>query len=112
MKEWIRYRGKKRGWVENKAYYSERRSPEHYFRNFSGWGNSLAILEELERRSIKKIFLIIDYGNYKIEIVASLNKIFSKGKEYKDAEDDWQIILNEKYWQESGYIKEVQGKLF
>jgi hypothetical protein len=71
------------------------RNPEHYFRNFRGFGISLYILEQLIARGIREIKVL--YHGKKGERVYMVTPYNwkQKGKLYKHEDFEQQIILAE-----------------
>jgi len=108
MKEFIKYKGKIRGWIEGDTFYSDRSTIDHFFRKFNGYGISVKILEVLEDRKIERVCLVLDGWK---KLTTSPSVLVLKGKMWKDGEDDWQVILPLCEWREK-LVWEEQSHLF
>ncbi len=109
MKEWIRISKKRKGYIKNGVYFSNRKLLEHFFYKWRGFGCSVVILAELQKRNIDKIILILD-NNRKIS--ASVLDFYKYGKKFTDGRNDNQLILPLHYFKEAGLIEDTQSKLF
>jgi hypothetical protein len=103
----LAFRGKFIGWIDTEAkIYFTKRTQNHYFFKFEGFGLSEGVLDMLDIYKIELIHFIIEDKIYE----AKVSDFFVFGNDYTDI-DDKQIILNKKFYHEAGTIRIEQEKL-
>lgn len=107
MREYIRLKGKVRGWVDTKRkVYVSPRERNHLFLKFNGLGCSVKILNFLRERSIESIEIL--FNSYRL--LSSVQDFYEKGEIYSN-NGDKQFILPLEKFSVGGKVEEKQVKL-
>ena len=95
--------------VKNKTYYCVKSETENKFRIMNGYGCSIKVLAELQRREIDNFVMILTNG---LILKTRVVDFYEHGKKWLNGKEDWQLILPMEFW-EKGEIKsaEIQAHL-
>ena len=97
MKTEFTFEGKKIGWIEEDTFYAVREL-KHWFYIYQGFGASISVLAELQKRNINNFCVIFKRNLFQeTELKCKVVDFYNYGEKFIDTSkgfEDPQLILN------------------
>ena len=87
------FRQKMVGELREDGVFITKRSPEHFFRKYNGFGCSYDLLVNIKKQGCNRIVILYERGEQTSKLEVKINKFFEEGFVYRDGELDFQRIL-------------------